>query len=126
LKLSPRFCEIYNQALEAEENELDELSGPGYRKALEFLVKDFAISRNPESIENIKDIDLSRCINQFIENRRIKTLAEKCAWIGNDLTHYTRKHEDLTIDDLKILIGVAVSFIDSELQVDFAESIQKK
>jgi hypothetical protein len=43
-KLSPVFCETYDQAARAEENGLTQICGAGYRRALEFLVKDFAIS----------------------------------------------------------------------------------
>jgi len=43
IELSPVFVKVYNQAIEAEEKELDELAGMGYRKALEFIIKDFCI-----------------------------------------------------------------------------------
>ena len=41
-KISPAFVNIYNQAYAAEQLQLDEISGVGYRKALEFLIKDYA------------------------------------------------------------------------------------
>lgn len=50
-KVSPQFVKVYNQALKAEEFSLDEIAGLGYRKALEFLIKDFAIYNNPEKAE---------------------------------------------------------------------------
>lgn len=34
--LSPQFVKIYNQAFQAESQQLDEIAGLGYRKALEF------------------------------------------------------------------------------------------
>jgi len=43
-ELSPSFVKIIAQAQSAEEHGLDEIAGPGFRKALEFLIKDFAIS----------------------------------------------------------------------------------
>ena len=39
-ELSPKFIEIYQQSQIAEDAGLSELCGMGYRKALEFLVKD--------------------------------------------------------------------------------------
>jgi len=36
----PDFCTIFSQALQAHANGLDHVAGPGYRKALEFLVKE--------------------------------------------------------------------------------------
>lgn len=41
-EISPSFVKIYNQALAAEELNLSEIAGMGYRKSLEFLIKDFA------------------------------------------------------------------------------------
>ena len=35
------FLTIYNQSLSAEDNNLDQIAGIGYRKALEFLIKDY-------------------------------------------------------------------------------------
>lgn len=40
-ELSPNFVKIYTQTKIAEEMGLDLICGPGYRKALEFLIKDF-------------------------------------------------------------------------------------
>ena len=41
---SPTFVQIHNQVLAAESIDLSQLVGIGLRKALEFLIKDFAIS----------------------------------------------------------------------------------
>ena len=42
-KLSSNFCEIFNQAYVAELMKLNEIAGIGYRKALEFLIKDYKL-----------------------------------------------------------------------------------
>ena len=52
--LSPRFVEILQQAAFADSQNLDELSGIGYGKALEFLIKDYCIHKNPEKSEVIR------------------------------------------------------------------------
>jgi hypothetical protein len=39
--VSPEFEAIYQQAIEAESRSLDKIAGMGFRKALEFLVKDY-------------------------------------------------------------------------------------
>ena len=67
LELSPTFCEIYNQSYSAEQLGLDQISGVGYRKALEFLIKDYLISLNPENEETIKKKSLGNCIDQDIK-----------------------------------------------------------
>ena len=52
--ISPQFSIIYNQAYFAEQNKLNQITGVGYRKALEFLMKDYAIKNNPSEEESIK------------------------------------------------------------------------
>lgn len=124
-ELSPNFCEIYNQAFASQQYGLNDISGMGYRKALEFLVKDYAISLNPEDEENIKKSVLSKCISNYIDNRRIKQLAVASAWLGNDETHYTKKHQEYNVDDLIAFIDATVSFIDSDLSALKAEVLIK-
>ncbi|HBE44664.1 MAG TPA: hypothetical protein DDW17_04220 [Deltaproteobacteria bacterium] len=53
-KLSPNFFSIYKQALATEALNLTQMTGLGLRKALEFLVKDYAISKYPNDEEIIK------------------------------------------------------------------------
>ncbi|MBP5268302.1 MAG: DUF4145 domain-containing protein [Ruminococcus sp.] len=121
--LSPKFCQIYNESLNAENQGLTEICGMGYRKALEFLVKDFAISENPDDEESIKSKMLSNCISDHIDNKKIQTLAKASAWLGNDETHYVRKHEDYDLNNLKSFINATVSYLDSELELKKAEAL---
>lgn len=121
--LSPQFVKIYNQALAAESYKLDEIAGMGYRKSLEFLIKDFAIFKNPEDEDVIKSMPLARCINAYIEDPSIKTLVERSVWLGNDETHYVRKHESYNIADMKRFIKAATYFIAMVLIVDEAATI---
>lgn len=121
--LSPNFVNIYNQAERAENQGLKDICGMGYRKALEFVVKDYAISFFPEKDAEVRKLRLSACINQFINNERIKTLSTASAWIGNDETHYTRKHEDYNLTHLKLFISAVASYIDSELTYREAENL---
>jgi hypothetical protein len=114
-KLSPSFCTIFNEAAEAEGRKLENIAGPGYRKALEFLVKDFLISEYPTQAEDIKKTWLGNLIRDKILDGNIKTCAQRAAWLGNDETHYLRKWEDKDIGDLKTLISLCVNWIDSHL-----------
>lgn len=110
--LSSSFVEIFNQASEAESLKLFEVAGPGYRKALEFLVKDFAISANPAHTETIKGKRLQKVINDYIDDANIKDCAERAWWLGNDESHYINKWEkDIAI--LKDVITLVVNWIDS-------------
>ncbi len=121
--LSPQFVKIFNQALEAEAQGLDEIAGIGYRKAIEFLVKDYCIHLHPDEAEGIKAKFLGNCIKEYVDDHRIKTLAERTTWIGNDETHYTRKIEGRDISDMKKFIQAMVYFIGMVLITEDAETI---
>nr|WP_296266451.1 hypothetical protein [uncultured Merdimonas sp.] len=124
--LSPQFDKIYNQALAAESSMLDEIAGLGYRKALEFLIKDFAIHEHPDEEEDIKAKPLAQCIKKYIENENITTLAERSTWIGNDEAHYIRKQEDRDVSDMKDFIQAIVYFIGMILITEDAASMAPK
>lgn len=125
-ELSPQFVKIYNQALAAEVSDLDEIAGLGYRKALEFLVKDFAIHEHSDSEEKIKSMPLSACIKEYIDAPNIKTLATRSAWIGNDEAHYIRKQEDRDVTDMKSFIQATIYFISMILITEDAATIEPK
>lgn len=123
LQLSPQFVKIYDQASAAEDSGLDEIAGIGYRKALEFLTKDFCIHTHPDEVDSIKGMQLGACIKKYVDSPNINTLAEKAAWIGNDETHYVRKHSDRDIVDLKKFVEAMVYFVGMILITEDAETI---
>lgn len=120
-KVSPVFVEIYSQATVAEREVLDQIAGVGYRKAAEFLIKDYAISKNPSDEEHIKSIMLGKVIADYLNDfPKIQALAKSVAWIGNDETHYVRRHDDKDIRDLKKFILSAAQFIAADYDADEA------
>lgn len=115
-ELSPEFISIYNQAHHAEQEKLDMICGVGYRKGLEFLIKDFTIRVNPDKVDKIGSMPLQQCIQKYIDMPEIIGMAERAVWLGNDETHYVRKWEDKDINDLKKLIDLTVYFISMRLK----------
>lgn len=126
IDLSPSFVDIYNQSYAAEQYGLTEICGMGYRKALEFLVKDFLIQTNPEAEDTIKSLMLGKCIHDYIDNPGIKTLATASAWIGNDETHYVQKNDDYGIEHLKEFITAMISLIQIHISIDKASRLINK
>lgn len=124
--LSPKFVEIYLQAEKAENSGLSEICGLGYRKALEFLLKDFAIHTHPELAEQIKSAPLNQCIKKYISAENIRTLAERSAWLGNDEAHYIKKHNDRDVSDMKSFVEACVYFISMTLVTEDASSMVPK
>ena len=113
--LSPSFVAIHEQAMAAEALGLDQLSGMGHRKALEFLVKDYCIHKKPGDKINIEKIQLGPCIENYVDDERVKQCAKRATWLGNDETHYLRKWTDKDLQDLKALLRVTVAWIESDL-----------
>jgi len=54
---------------------------------------------------------IGKCINDHIEHEKIKELAKRAVWLGNDEAHFVRKWENKSIDDLKLLIELVVNWI---------------
>jgi hypothetical protein len=116
--LSPKFVEIFNEAAAAEAAGLLEIAGPGYGKALEFLVKDYLIEAHPAAAEDIKKELLGHTIESRVEDSRVKASAKRAAWLRNDETHYQRRHPDKELAHLKTLISLTVNWIHSSMLTD--------
>jgi hypothetical protein len=122
VKVSPDFCSIYEQAHNAEQYELLLVAGPGYRKALEFLIKDYIISQLKETDAKkladekavVEKTLLGGCIKTYIKSEQIKEVSKRATWLGNDETHYVRKWEDKDLNDLKKLISLTLHWIEVE------------
>ncbi|WP_315373180.1 hypothetical protein [Paenibacillus xylanexedens] len=115
--LSANFVQIYNEALSAENGNLKEICGAGYRKSLEFLVKDYLIHKLPDREDEIKGKFLGACI-EMISDQNIKFCAQRATWLGNDETHYIRKWEDHDLSDMKALIHLTVNWVTNELLME--------
>lgn len=126
--ISPSFIKIYNQSVFAEANNLGQIAGVGYRKALEFLIKDYLISKTTDKnkISNIKHKFLGKCINEDIDNPQLKIVASRAVWLGNDQTHYEQLFDDKDISDLKRLIRLTVHWISLIKETEEAEAIQPR
>lgn len=121
------FKKIYNQALEAEHHNLDEIAGMGYRKALEFLIKDFLILNKSERKKDIEEWALGKCINELVDNEHLKKVASRATWLGNDQVHYKKVYTENDINDLKVLIEISIRWIETIfLTEEYEEKIEKK
>lgn len=121
-EVSPSFVTIYQQSSIAEQEGLSEVCGVGYRKSLEFLVKDYAIRKHPAELDEIKKKFLGSCIKEYVSDQRIKTVAERATWLGNDETHYVRKWGTKDVNDLKALIRITMLWIEMEVETEKIEA----
>ena len=111
--LSPMFVSTYKQALYAESNKNTiGLSGLGYRKALEFLIKDYLITLKHKDHDKTIASELGQCISQLDSD--LQDIAKASVWLGNDETHYFRKNPEYDLGDLKLFIDCLVTDIERE------------
>jgi len=128
--LKSKFVETYMQALKAEYAGLDEISGMGFRKAIEYLVKDYLIQRDNTLEGKIEDKLLASVIGENFSSPQeadLKDLLQRATWLGNDMTHYLRYHDNFDISDLKELIQLVMDEIHSiEQKRHYIANIQSK
>lgn len=125
--VSENFIKIFNEASYAEQHGLKEICGVGYRKSLEFLIKDYLIQLQPEKADQIKRKFLGNCISDYVSDSRIKSAAKRAVWLGNDETHYVKLWEDKNLEDLKKLIQLTMHWIEMErLSSSFESNMPEK
>jgi hypothetical protein len=125
--ISPTFAATYSQALAAETYQLTQIVGIGLRRALEFLIKDYCVSIDGSSRDEIERKWLSDCIKERIDDRRVKSCAERAVWLGNDEAHYRRLWTDFDVNDLKTLIRLTMNFIENDLlSKEYEASMQRR
>ena len=112
--ISPTFIQIFDQADEASHNGLLDVTGPGYRKSFEFLIKDYAKSLAPDKATEIEGKFSGAVVNDYISDARIQAVAKRCLWLGNDETHYLKKWTTHDMADLVALIKLVAHWIDIE------------
>jgi hypothetical protein len=111
-RLSPTFIAVFAEAEEAAQLGLSQIAGPGYRKAFEFLIKDYAISLAPDNADDIRRKFSGAVVTEYISDPRIQAVAKRSLWLGNDETHYLRKWEDHDVKDLVALIKLTTNWIE--------------
>lgn len=121
----PEFYKIYLEAAQAESYNLLEICGMGYRKALEALVKQYAIELFPDETEAIQNEMLMPTIKRFA-SPKIVTLATAATWLGNDHAHLVTKHPDYDLNALKSFINVLCQYIQSEKEIEKATDLINK
>lgn len=126
IPIQSKFIKTYLQSLVAENSGLDELAGMGYRKSIEYLVKDWAIQSNPEEIEIIKNKWLGQIITDYFTGD-LKDILERATWLGNDQSHYNKLFEEYNLEDLKELIGLIMVELDRQFKMaHYIQNIQKR
>lgn len=124
--ISERFVKIYNNALAIENLGDNDSAGMVYRKALEFLIKDYLVSFKGVDKANFKNKGLSQIIDEYFHNEEnLKYTAKLSTWIGNDFAHYESVN-NLNITDMKDYLDAFVYFIQYNLIAATAKKLAHK
>ncbi len=122
--LSPKFVAQYNQAEKAEQLGLDDVCGLAYRRAFEYLIKDFTIKLSPQQeTEILSDNMLSNVINNRLPEKyginEIKEISKRVWWLGSDYAHCQKHYVDKDISDLKECIDITQHYITLYLKYNY-------
>lgn len=121
-----KFMKTYLQSLVAESQGLDEIAGMGYRKAIEYLIKDWAIYKFPNNKEKILKSWLADIIKTYFDGD-LKEILDRATWLGNDQVHYNKLFEDYNLEHLKELIDLIMVELDREAKKrHYIENIEKR
>ena len=112
----PLFSDIYAEALAAKYCGLYHIYGMSLRKAVECLIKDYAVFKHPDDYETIAKKDLCACIDLYLQNNDLKTLAHACRILGNNETHWINKNTDEDLQALEGFIPALIAFIEFEIK----------
>ena len=91
--LSPRFEKYHRQALTAYSMGFTELAIVGFRTALEFLIKDFAITEENADARRTGDATFNEVVKEYMGH--LAKSSNVVRVLGNDYTHYREKHPDI-------------------------------
>lgn len=120
-----KFRNAYRSASLAETYAINGLIETGYRRALEFLIRDYFCYIDEKHIEENSNLPFSKLIEK-IEDNTIKELAQKIQWIGNDGAHYINFHTDRNYTDMKKFLNIVIAEIQKQLIILDAQSIKHK
>ncbi|MBW7573898.1 DUF4145 domain-containing protein [Caproiciproducens faecalis] len=116
-KVSPRFIDIYNQALLCESNNNLELAAIGFRASLEILVKDFAVNELEIDKSVVTKKTLFEAIGEYLNNQELIASGDVVRILGNDYAHYERKYPEQDFEILKSYMEIFIHLVETKLMI---------
>ena len=116
-EVSPKFVDIYRQALRAEHGGDIELAAIGYRNALECLVKDYAIKELHKDRTEVIAKTLHVAIGEYLGERDLVATADVVRILGNDYAHYERKYPQHDFTLLKSYMDIFIKLIETKVMI---------
>lgn len=151
-KISPKYKLLKSDLIKAQEYELNDLLGIGYRKALELMLTDFLIDKrkleifdsvedyekylndekiefkNKDTLDKIIDLRLNNLISQKEIRDLLNTnILEAIRELGNDETHYKKNYSRYNFAHMINMVKYIENSIENMLiSEDIADDIKKE
>ena len=116
-EISPRFVEVHKEAQTAELVGLTDLAAMGYRKALEIIIKDFAIVVLEEPENTVAKKQLADAISTYLHQESLVKTADVVRILGNDHVHYKEKYPEFDFTLLKRYYNIFLHLIVTEYEI---------
>jgi len=94
-----------------------ELAAIGYRKALERVVKDYAINELGAAPEEVVGKNLCMAIADYLDEKNLVATADVVRILGNDYAHYQRKYPEHDFTLLKEYMVIFVKMVETRILV---------
>lgn len=118
---APRFVEFYSEAVEAEKMGLENITGTGYRSAIECLIKDYALDFKLDDKEYLSNPKLSfnNAIDRYIkDDELLKGALHFIREVGNDYTHWD-KSSSISLPTMKHYVEIIIQIFKSKFMMKY-------
>lgn len=116
--ISPRFEDAHSEAEGAETFGFTNLAAIGYRRALEILIKDFAIVELGKSEEEVASKKLEVAIATYLQQEQLMNTADVVRILGNDHTHYKEKYPEHDFSLLKHYYDIFLRLVVTQYEIN--------
>lgn len=110
-QMSPDFERIHQQAFRSETRGDLDVAAAGYRTALEFLIKDYAIKELNMPEDEVSKKTLSDAIKEYANDADATVAFDVSRVLGNDYVHYKRKNQECGFETFKHYYKIALQLM---------------
>lgn len=131
--VSPRAAKLYEGAENALSQGYEDLSGTGFRNAMEILMLDYGLKvigieesklLNKQKGRKLKD--LFHLIKEVLPTVQLQNSADVVRILGNDYTHYYVEYSDKDIKILKRYLDIMITMLEGDYMSRYPEYKRKE
>ncbi|MDU6791728.1 MAG: hypothetical protein E6427_03320 [Anaerococcus sp.] len=116
--LSPNCIRLYKDSSFAYDHNMYDLAAMGYRKSLEYLIKDYAIKELNKPKEEVVKKSLYDSISSYMPLQQLINTADVVRLLAKDKTHYQEKYKEYDIEVLKKYLDIFLKLIDTDYSIN--------